>query len=353
MRNSFIQTFLRNNLLFVYGASAIFLFVAIIISIGKGSVELPFFTILAIIGQYVFHLPVDSGVDQTMVSIVVDIRLPRVLLAAFVGASLALAGAAFQGLLKNPLADPYTLGVSSGSALGAVFVLFFAVQLPILGFFTLPVVAIVTGFSTLFLVIMFARLVQRSMSAETIILAGIIFSSFLGALISLMIALTGEELRQIIGWLLGSVSMRGWDYVKLLVPCFCFGALLLMVNRKELNALAFGEETAKHLGVNVKRRKYMILISASILTGSAVAVSGTIGFVGLVIPHITRLVAGPDHRHLLPLSMMIGAGFLTLTDLFARTVIAPTELPIGVITAIVGAPVFGLLLIRQRKKLLS
>ncbi|HET7658295.1 MAG TPA: iron ABC transporter permease, partial [Bacillales bacterium] len=190
--------------------------------------------------------------------------------------------------------------------------------------------------------------VNRGLAVETIILTGVIFSSFLGSLISLMSALTGEQLRAIIGWLLGSVSMRGWEYVWLMLPFFIIGTGLLLLCSKELNALSFGEERAYHLGVNVKGRKLLILVAASILTGASVAVSGTIGFVGLVIPHLMRLLFGPDHRHLLPLSVIFGAGFLVLADLVARTVISPSELPIGVITALIGAPVFALLLFRQR-----
>lgn len=319
--------------------------------ISKGSLAIPFSTIFLILGSELLFLPIQAEIDPMLINIVMEIRFPRVLLAMLVGASLALAGTAFQGLLKNPLADPYTLGVSSGAAVGAVFVLFFSITIPFLGVYTLPITSIITAFLTLLFVLLFARAVQKSMSAETIILVGIIFSAFLGSLISLMIALTGEELRQIIGWLLGSFSMRGWGYVQLIIPFFIVGTLFLIFNGKELNALAFGEETARHLGVNIRTRKIVILVGASLLTGAAVAVSGTIGFVGLVIPHLTRLLSGPDHRHLLPLSMMIGAGFLILTDLVARTVIAPTELPIGVITALIGGPVFGILLIRNRHKL--
>ncbi|TWI54633.1 FecCD family ABC transporter permease [Halalkalibacter nanhaiisediminis] len=349
MQKQSIQRCLANNLYVAYGFVILFCFVALIVSIGRGSVELPFLTVIQILAIEVFHIPLDVVIDPMYVNIVMEIRFPRALLAMFVGASLALAGAAFQGFLKNPLADPYTLGVSSGAAVGAVAVIFFSITIPFLGRFTLPVISIVTGFTTLFLVISFARVVQRSMSAETIILAGIIFSSFLGAFISLMVALTGEELRQIIGWLMGSVAMRGWPYIWMITPFFFIGFLLLFFNRKELNALAFGEETARQLGVNIARRKIMILLGATMLTGGAVAVSGTVGFVGLVIPHLTRLMWGSDHRHLLPLSMFLGAGFLALTDLVARTLIAPTELPIGVITAIIGAPVFGLILVRQRR----
>lgn len=288
--------------------------------------------------------------DETASNILWQIRMPRVLLAGIVGASLAISGAAFQGLLKNPLADPYTLGVSSGASVGAVITLFFGISIPFLGPFTLPVFSMVGAAVTMFLVIGFARMVDRSMKMETIILTGIIFGSFLGSVLSLMIALTQEELRQIVGWLLGSVSMRGWKYVTMVLPFFIIGSFMLWLNRRELNALLFGEERAHHLGVNVKQRKLMILLGGSVLTGSAVAVSGTIGFVGLVVPHMTRMLWGSDHRHVLPLSLFNGASLLIICDLVARTVISPAELPVGVITAFIGAPVFAYIFYKQRRK---
>lgn len=318
------------------------------LGVAIGSAPISFPAIYHIFFAKLFHMSAAGSLDPTNVQIVMNIRLPRVVLAGLVGASLSIAGAGFQGLLKNPLADPYILGVSSGSAVGAVFVLFFGITIPFLGSFTLPVVSIMCGLLTILLVLSFVRLVNRNLSVETIILTGVIFSSFLGSLISLLIALTGDQLREIIGWLLGSVRMRGWEYAGMMVPFFIFGSLILMANSRELNALSFGEERAHHLGVHVRARKLAVLIAASMLTGAAVAVSGTIGFVGLVIPHLVRLVMGPDHRHLLPLSMIVGAAFLILADLLARTIIAPTELPIGVITALIGAPVFALLLFQQR-----
>ncbi|MGO4888244.1 FecCD family ABC transporter permease [Anaerobacillus sp. MEB173] len=350
MQNSSTQKFLHNNRFIAYLCALLFLMLAVLLGISIGSISIPFSTIIFILSENLFGIPIHAEVDPMLVHIVMDIRFPRVILALLVGSSLALAGAAFQGFLKNPLADPYTLGVSSGAAVGAVFVLFLGISIPLLGKFTLPFFSIVCGFITLLFVLFFAKLANKSLTVETIILTGIIFSSFLGSIISLMIALTGEELRQIIGWLLGSVSMRGWDYIWIMLPFFVAGLIILLFNSRELNALAFGEETAKHIGVNVQLRKIMILLGASLLTGAAVAVSGTIGFVGLVIPHLTRLIWGPDHRHLLPLSVMIGGGFLVLCDLVARTIIAPTELPIGVITALIGAPVFGLILLRQRRR---
>ncbi|WP_372868066.1 FecCD family ABC transporter permease [Planomicrobium okeanokoites] len=287
--------------------------------------------------------------DETAANILWNIRMPRVVLAGLVGAALAIAGAAFQGLLRNPLADPYTLGVSSGASVGAVMTLFFGISIPFLGSFTLPVMSMLGALMTMLAVIGFAKLVDRSMKMETVILTGIIFSSFLGSIISLMIALTGEELRQIIGWLLGSVSMRGWPYVQMALPFILIGSFLLWLNRHELNAMLFGEDRARHLGVDVRKRKMVILVGGSVLTGAAVAVSGTIGFVGLVVPHITRMLWGADHRHLLSLSFINGASLLIICDLVSRTIISPTELPIGVITAFIGAPVFAFIFFRQRK----
>ncbi|HET7615512.1 MAG TPA: iron ABC transporter permease [Bacillales bacterium] len=332
-----------------YSSALFFLTASLILGAAVGSVDVPIPALWHIFTSDILHLPAGVSVESTYTSIVMNIRLPRVVLAGLVGASLSIAGAGFQGLLKNPLADPYTLGVSSGAAVGAVIVLFFSFTLPLAGRFTLPLVSVLFAFLTIVIVLAFARMLHRGLSVETIVLTGIIFSSFLGSLISLMIALTGDELRQIIGWLLGSVGMRDWSYTWMILPFFLVGTVLLALNSTELNALSFGEEHAQHLGVNVHARKLMILSAASILTGAAVAVSGTIGFVGLVIPHLVRLVSGPDHRHLLPLSMITGAGFLILADLVSRTIIAPVELPVGVITALIGAPVFALLLYRQRR----
>ncbi|MDN5708454.1 MAG: iron ABC transporter permease [Planococcus sp. (in: firmicutes)] len=308
-----------------------------------------------VLGVTVGTVPISPSViwnpssDEAAANILWNIRMPRVVLAGLVGAALAIAGAAFQGLLKNPLADPYTLGVSSGAAVGAVMTLFFGISIPFLGLFTLPVISMIGALITMLAVMGFARLVDRSMKMETVILTGIIFSSFLGSIMSLMIALTGEELRQIIGWLLGSVSMRGWAYVQMALPFVLVGSFVLWLYRRELNAMLFGEERAQHLGVDVKKSKMAILIGGSVLTGSAVAVSGTIGFVGLVVPHMTRLVWGSDHRHVLPLSFINGAALLIVCDLVARTIISPTELPIGVITAFIGAPVFAFIFFRQRR----
>ncbi|MFF3101032.1 FecCD family ABC transporter permease [Viridibacillus arvi] len=320
-----------------YTIAFVILIVSIWLGVSIGSVKVPISTLW------------NTAADPTATNILWKIRMPRVVLAGLVGASLAIAGAAFQGLLKNPLADPYTLGVSSGASVGAVVTLFFGISTPIFGIYTLPAFSMLGALLAMMGVMAFARLVDRTMKMETLILTGIIVSSFLGALISLLIALTGDELRQIIGWLMGSISMRGWPYVKMVWPFVLIGSFLLWLNRRELNAMLFGEERAKYLGVDVKKSKILILIGGSMLTGAAVAVSGTIGFVGLVVPHMTRLLFGADHRHLLPLSFLNGASLLIVCDLFARTIISPTELPIGVITALIGAPVFSYIFFRQRR----
>jgi iron complex transport system permease protein len=340
---------LSNKIVWLYIGSGGFVLGTALLGLLNSSVAIPVPTILHILAENMAGMGWLQDIPKNEEMIIWNIRFPRVLLAMFVGASLALAGAAFQGLLRNPLADPYTIGVSSGAALGAVAVLFFNITIIGLGSFTLPAVAIISGLLSLLLVFGLVRLSSRGLAIETIILAGIIISAFIGSIISLIISLGDREsMTQIIYWLYGSVGMRGWSHVQLIFPFMIAGSILLFVHFRELNAMALGEEAADHIGVNVKRGKILILLGASLLTGAAVAVSGSIGFVGLVIPHLVRLMTGPNHRHVLPLSMMIGGGFLILADLLARTIIAPKELPIGVITALIGAPVFAVLLVRER-----
>lgn len=328
---------MKKKIILGYISSIIILIISIWLGISIGSVDIPFSTLW------------DKTTNPGVYNILWNIRIPRVLLAGLVGASLAIAGAAYQGLLKNPLADPYTLGISSGASVGAVVTLFFSISIPFIGSFVLPIFSMIGSLITMVCVLSFSRLVDRSMKMETLILTGVIFSSFLGSCISLMIALTGEQLREVIGWLLGSVSMRGWPYVRMILPFVMIGSIILWMNRRELNAMLYGDERAQSLGVDVKKSKYAILSGGSMLTGAAVSVSGAIGFVGLVVPHMTRMLWGTDHRHLLFLSLLNGASLLIICDLVSRTIIAPQELPIGVITAFIGAPVFSYIFFKQRR----
>lgn len=350
MPNLFIQKPLNNKIFWLYVFSGGAVLGAVLLGLLTSSVVLPVPVILNIILEKTTGWSWMEEIPKNIELIIWQIRLPRVLLGLFIGASLSLAGAAFQGLLRNPLADPYTIGVSSGASLGAVCVLYFEIAILGLGSFTLPLVAIIGGFIALIIVFGMTRISNRGMVIETIILSGIIISSFISAVISLLISLSKrEDIGNILYWLMGSVAMRGWSYVQILFPFMLVGIFILLKNYRELNALSLGEASAQHLGVDVKKKKIWILVGASLLTGASVAVSGSIGFVGLVIPHLVRLAAGPNHRHVLPLSMLTGGAYLVLADLVARTIIAPKELPIGVITALIGAPVFALLLMRQQK----
>ncbi len=280
-------------------------------------------------------------------NIIVKVRLPRVLSVAGVGAALSLCGAAMQGLLKNPLADGSTLGVSTGASLGAVLALAFGVSLP--GFSDIGVMgmAMLFAFLSLLLILGLAWRVDASFSTHTIILIGVIFSMFASALISLVVTFSGERLRSITFWTMGSLAASGYREALIM-----FGALLpvgavLLLNARALNAFAVGEDNARSVGVDVRGVKLRVLLCVAALIGIAVSIGGSIGFVGLVTPHMARLLVGPNHRRLLPASLFGGAMFLMVADLLARTVLNPMELPIGVVTSLAGALLFLTLFVRK------
>lgn len=283
-------------------------------------------------------------------AIILRVRLPRVLCVALTGASLSLCGAAMQGLLRNPLADGSTLGVSSGASLGAVLAIVLGMQFPGLPFAGTMVMAMLFAFGSLALILPLAYALDRSLATGTIILIGVVFSMFVSSLMNLLITFAGEKIKSITFWTLGSLS--GSTYVNaltlLLALTVCGGVLLALGGA--LNAFALGEEQAQHLGVSVRRVKLTVMAAVSMLLGVCVSIGGTIGFVGLVIPHMVRLVLGPDHRRLLPASLLAGAVFLLLADLVGRTLLSPIELPIGVVTSLVGAVAFLVIFYRSRKR---
>lgn len=283
-------------------------------------------------------------------AIILRVRLPRVLCVALTGASLSLCGAAMQGLLRNPLADGSTLGVSSGASLGAVLAIVLGMQFPGLPFAGTMVMAMLFAFGSLALILTLAYALDRSLATGTIILIGVVFSMFVSSLLNLLITFAGEKIKSITFWTLGSLS--GSTYVNaltlLLALTVCGGVLLALGGA--LNAFALGEEQAQHLGVSVRRVKLTVMAAVSVLLGVCVSIGGTIGFVGLVIPHMVRLVLGPDHRRLLPASLLAGAVFLLLADLVGRTLLSPIELPIGVVTSLVGAVAFLVIFYRSRKR---
>ena len=282
-------------------------------------------------------------------SIILGIRLPRVLCVALVGASLSLCGAAMQGLLRNPLADGSTLGVSSGASLGAVIALAFGVQLPGMAYGGVMAMAMLFAFLSLLLILSLAYALDRSLSTNSIILIGVIFSMFASSLITLIISFAGDQVRSITFWTMGSLSGTGYAHARILALALLVCGGIILRCARELNAFAIGEDNARYVGVDVRRVKLVILVAVSVLIGVCVSVGGTIGFVGLVMPHMARMVAGPNHRKLLPASMFSGAVFLLLADLAARTLLSPIELPIGVVTSMVGAVAFVAVFYHARK----
>lgn len=284
-------------------------------------------------------------------TIVVDIRTPRVILSVLVGMGLAIAGAAMQGLFRNPMAEPYVLGMSSGAACGAALAIVLGVG-KIFGSLSIPALAFIGATTTIFVVYNIARTEGR-VPTETLLLAGIAVGFFLHAVVSfLKIIASHEALRDVVLWLMGSFALAAWADVRIVIFPLLGGIGILYFLSRELNVLQLGEEQALHLGVEVETVKRILLIASALVTAVAVSVSGIIGFVGLIIPHIVRLIIGPDHRILLPASALSGAIFLVLCDTLARTIVEPQEIPIGIITAAIGAPYFVYLL-RRRKKAIS
>ncbi|WP_290817546.1 vitamin B12 ABC transporter permease BtuC [Halovivax sp.] len=311
-------------------------------SVGVGSAGLPLLgwtvPVPTLHFSTVFAYDVPAGHQQ----IVADIRLPRIALAATVGFALAAAGTVMQGFFRNPLADPSIIGVSTGAAAGAVLAIAFPMVVP---FGSLHLSAFVGALATAFLVYAIATEGGRTPVA-TLLLAGIAVQAFLGAMISYMLVHSGESLREAVLWMMGHLGRSAWGDVQFALPVVILGTLVLGAYTRELNVLLLGEEDAHHLGVEVERTKFLLLAVASVVTAAGVAVAGVIGFVGLVVPHMMRLIVGPDHRILLPTSALAGASFLVITDTIARSG-GPTDVPVGIVTAAIGAPFFLYLLMKR------
>ncbi len=280
---------------------------------------------------------VPAGISK---NIILNVRLPRVLNVALVGAALSLCGAAMQGLLRNPLADGSTLGVSSGASLGAVIALALGVTVPGSEYGGTMLMAMVFAFLSLVLILSLAYALDHSLATNSIILIGVIFSMFISSVINLILSFLNDQVRSITFWTMGSLSGTGYAHTRILSLALLICGGVIFRYARELNAFAIGEDNARHIGVNVRRVKLVILITVSVMIGVCVSIGGSIGFVGLVVPHMARMIAGPNHRRLLPASMFSGAIFLLLADLIARTLLSPVELSIGVVTSLVGAAAF-------------
>jgi iron complex transport system permease protein len=342
-RGSWLEAARRRPLLLA-AAGAVFVATALVAGVALGNVPVEAADTVAILARRLLGWPVEQTWPVAAETIVFELRLPRVLTAMVVGVALSLAGATFQGLLRNPLADPYVLGTASGAALGAAIALLVPVQLALLGFGLLHLFAFAGALLAVSVVYRLSRMGALS-SLTSVLLTGYAVGSLLAAALAMTMYLSGSNLRQIFFYMLGSFSLASWPQLGAGLLVIAAGSAVILVRARALNALLLGEETAAHLGLDVRRERLMLLGAASLVTAAAVAMSGLIGFVGLVVPHVVRLVVGPNARRLLPLAAIYGAGFLAFADLAARM---PGELPVGVITAVVGAPFFLYLLRRYR-----
>ena len=331
----------------ILGLLVLFIVVAAIATT-IGSVHIPFLTTVRVLLSKIPFLGIVPDWQVTTETIILDIRLPRVILAGVVGAALSMAGATYQGLFRNPLADPYLIGVAQGAALGAVIGFLLPFNGPGPGFSIIPVLAFTGAVVSVVIVYTLAR-VGRTLPVTTLILAGVALGSLWSSVVSYLIITSGDKVHGILFWLMGSFSLSGWSEVGLVLPYIAAGTVVILLYSRSLNVMQLDEEQAQQLGINVERVKVILLAAATLVTAAAVSYVGIIGFVGIIIPHAVRLLWGPDHRFLLPLSLLTGAVFLVIADLVARTVLAPTEVPIGVITAICGVPFFLYLLRRRRR----
>jgi len=325
------------------------LIVAFVFSIGLGAVYIPPGTIFCILLESLPGISLDGEWTNSFIAIINAVRLPHTVLVALTGAALASSGAAYQGLFRNPLADPYLIGVASGAGLGAVFAMSLNWPTELLGFYLIPFGGFVGAVLTVYLVYVLAR-VNGVVPLTTLILAGVAVGAFASALTSFLMLRSDAQIYRAISFLLGGAPMAGWNPVLAALPYMVIGMGMLILLGHPLNVLQFGEEEARQMGLDVDRAKTVIIITASLTTAVAVAFSGIIGFVGLIVPHVVRIIWGPDYRKLIPLSIILGSAALLFADMLARILLAPSSLPIGIVTAMIGAPFFLWILRRAKRE---
>ena len=347
-----MKDFMRRRRLGVVLTLLVILLICVVAAAAVGTVYVPFGDVVKMCWNKVSpfnFIPTWRSVDET---IILQVRLPRVIGGALVGAALATAGVLFQGLLRNPMADPYIIGTSAGAALGATVAMLLPLSMAFLGFGMVPVLAFAGALATVFLVYYLARVGGKT-PVVSMLLAGFVVSAMLTALMFLIITMSDKlypKVHSVYAFLMGGISVAGWGQIAVIAPIIVVGIVLTRLWAFRLNAFAIGEEGAAHVGIDVERNKAMFLALGSVLTAAAVSISGLIGFVGLVIPHALRLLLGPDHRNLIPCSALAGAAFLVIADMLARTLPSSGEMPVGIITALIGAPVFIYLLRRGGKE---
>jgi iron complex transport system permease protein len=328
-------------------AAVAFLLLALAGGMLAGPVDLGVGAILQSLGDR-FGVPgVTSPLSSVEQSILWELRIPRVILAALVGGMLALSGATYQGVFRNPLADPYLLGIAAGAGLGATLAIAYLPS-AINGQKALPPAAFVGGCLAVALAYAVGRSAGRERDAATLVLAGVTVAAFLTAWQTFVQQRNTDNLQQVYNWILGTIPSSGWVDVVVILPYFLVATAVILAHRRVVDVLTLGDDEAASLGVNVRRTRLLLVVAATLGTAAAVAVTGLIGFVGIIVPHALRLLTGATYRALLPLSVLCGAGFLVLADIVARTALAPAEIPIGVVTAFLGAPFFALVLRTSR-----
>ncbi|NKY57110.1 FecCD family ABC transporter permease [Nocardia flavorosea] len=335
----------RRHALVVTGA-LLALLVAVSVSILVGPSGLTAHGVLLDMADRLPFVDVESGLSRRQQAILWDIRMPRTVLGVLVGAMLAIAGAAYQGVFRNPLADPYLLGVSSGAGLGATLAL---VVGGAAGFAGVPAAAFAGGLLAVAATYTLGRTIGGVRSEVVVILAGVAVAAFANAVQTFFMQLDDDTLRQVYSWMLGRLTTDGWSEVLVVLPYVVVSVAVIALHRRTLDVMAVGDIEAASLGIAPARARLVLVCVATLGTAAVVSASGLIGFVGIVVPHAVRLLAGPGHRLLLPLSLVTGAAFLVFADVLARTVMSPAELPIGVVTAAVGAPFFLFVLRRSRR----
>lgn len=324
------------------------LVIVIVFAASQGSVSIPFIVATKIAISVLPGLHITETWPSTWQTIIWDIRLPRVISAAVVGAALSISGGAYQGLFRNPLADPYLVGSAAGAGLGATIVFVTPVPIYYHGLSLLAIFAFIGALGSVVAAYMLSR-IGGSAQTNTLILAGVAISAMTGAMSAFLLMTSSKDPRPVLAWLLGGFGSSSWESLGLALPYIVLGGIITLLYSRILNALQLDEEQANYLGINVERAKVIIIAATSLMTAAAVSISGLIGFVGLITPHVVRLLWGPDYRSILPISLIIGSVFLVLADLSARIIMTTGELPVGIVTAFVGAPFFLFVLRHTRR----
>ena len=322
----------------------------LLLGMGVGSVSIAPADMLAVMKSHIFGIARPEHIGNVTDSILWNIRMPRAMMAFFAGAALSVSGTVMQSVLRNPLASSYTLGVSSGASLAAALVMLFGITMPVFGGFTLVACAFMGGLITVFGAMGLSMRLDKNLENATVILVGMVLSLFVNAILTMVTAFAGDHLKQLVFWQMGSFAGQSWANCGVICLLVVIGVLFLMGYGREMDLMTFGEEQAMSAGVELKKVKFILIAASALLTGTAVAFAGVIGFVDLIAPHVVRRIFGSKHRLVVPMSALFGGSFMVIADLVSRTILAPQELPVGAVTALIGAPFFAYVYFHRRRR---